>query len=70
MILAALLLLHGDDSLDLVYFWSSILIVLLPVGTFVVIAYLLIKGYRRRERTSTEHGAVGPGGPARPGASP
>lgn len=51
MTLATLLLLHGGDGrMDLAYFWSSILIVLLPVGTFVVIAVLLVRAYRRRER--------------------
>lgn len=51
MILAALLLLHGGDSrMDLAYFWSAILIVLLPVGTFVTIAYWLVRMYRREHK--------------------
>ncbi len=46
-ILAALL--HGDD-LDLIYFWSSILIVALPLTVFCVLTYLVVKGYRKREQ--------------------
>ncbi len=51
-------LLHGDD-LDLIYFWSSILIVALPLTVFGVIAYLVVKGYRKREQgpRSTEQKA-------------
>ena len=57
MSLALLVLLHGgDDRMDLVYFWSAILIVLLPIAIFVTIAYLLFKGYRKRERRKTEPG--------------
>ncbi|MGH7569403.1 MAG: hypothetical protein ACREL9_10625 [Gemmatimonadales bacterium] len=49
MTLATLALLHGgDERLNLAYFWSSILIVLLPVATFVVLAVLVIRAYRRR----------------------
>lgn len=49
--LMALALLHGgDDRIDLIYFWSSILIVLLPLTIFTVMAYLLVKAYRSRER--------------------
>jgi hypothetical protein len=48
---ALLVLLHGGgDRMDLIYFWSAILIVLLPIAIFVTIGYLLVKGYRRRER--------------------
>jgi heme/copper-type cytochrome/quinol oxidase subunit 2 len=46
-ILAALL--HGDD-LDLIYFWSSLLIVALPLTVFGVLTYLVVKGYRKREQ--------------------
>jgi hypothetical protein len=46
-ILAALL--HGDD-LDLIYFWSSLLIVALPLTVFSVLTYLVVKGYRKREQ--------------------
>jgi heme/copper-type cytochrome/quinol oxidase subunit 2 len=44
MILA---ILHGDD-LDLIYFWSSILIVALPLLVFGTLTYFVVKGYRRR----------------------
>lgn len=44
-------LLH-DEGVDLIYFWSSILIVALPLTVFGVITYLVVRGYRRRE-----HGA-------------
>ena len=50
-LLPLLALLHGgDDRVDLIYFWSAILIVLLPIAIFATIAFLLVKGYRRRER--------------------
>ncbi len=56
MSLALLVLLHGGgDRMDLIYFWSAILIVLLPVGVFVAIGYWLVKMYRR------EHHAGNPG---------
>jgi heme/copper-type cytochrome/quinol oxidase subunit 2 len=42
---------HGD-SVDLIYFWSSILMVALPLAVFGVLTYLVVKGYRKRE-----HGA-------------
>ena len=42
-------LLHGDD-IDLIYFWSSILIVLLPLTVFSVLTYLVVKGYRKRNQ--------------------
>lgn len=41
--------LHGND-MDLVYFWSSMLIVLLPLTVFGVLAYLVVKGYRKRNQ--------------------
>jgi hypothetical protein len=48
--LALLVLLHGgDDRMDLIYFWSAILIVLLPIAIFVTIGFLLVKAYRKRE---------------------
>jgi hypothetical protein len=48
MTLAALLL-HGDGRMDLAYFWSSLVTVLLPAGTFVVLAVLVTRGYFRRK---------------------
>lgn len=49
-ILATLLLHGGDDRMDLIYFWSSILIVTLPLTVFGVLTYYLVKGYRKREQ--------------------
>jgi heme/copper-type cytochrome/quinol oxidase subunit 2 len=40
---------HGD-SVDLIYFWSSILMVALPLAVFGVITYLVVRAYRKRER--------------------
>jgi len=45
----AVLLQGGDSRMELAYFWSAILIVLLPVAVFVTIAVLLWRGYRRRQ---------------------
>jgi len=48
MTLASLVvLLHGEDQ-DIIYFWSSILMVALPIAIFGVLTYLVIKGYRKR----------------------
>jgi hypothetical protein len=35
---------------DIIYFWSSFLIVALPLTVFGVITYLVVKGYRKREQ--------------------
>lgn len=43
-----LALLHGDDRMDLIYFWSAILIVALPLTVFGVLTYLVVRGYRKR----------------------
>ena len=49
--LALLVLLHGgDDRMDLIYFWSAILIVLLPISIFVTIGYKLWKGYLKERK--------------------
>lgn len=42
---------HGDN-VDLIYFWSSILMVALPLAVFSVMTYLVLRAYRKRE-----HGA-------------
>ena len=51
MTLATLLLLHGgDDQMDLIYFWSAVLIAIVPVGVFITLGVLVVRGYwRRRE---------------------
>ena len=41
---------NGHGHTDIIYFWSSILIVALPLIVFSVIKYLLVKGYRNREK--------------------
>lgn len=50
---AIAILLHGEE-MDLIYFWSSILIVALPLTVFGVLTYFVVKGYRNRERERHE----------------
>jgi hypothetical protein len=40
------ILLHGD-GMDIIYFWSSILMVLLPIAAFSWLTYFVVKIYRR-----------------------
>ncbi len=61
---ALLLLLHGD-RMELAYFWSSIVIVALPIGVFVTIAVLAVRGYFRR-RAPDGGGEPRPPSPAPP----
>jgi hypothetical protein len=49
MTLLIAVLLHGED-VDLVYFWSSIFMILLPITIFTALTYLVVKGYRKREK--------------------
>ena len=57
---ALLVALHdGGDRLDWAYFWSSILIVGLPIIVFVTIAVLSVRGYLRRRAAD---GGGEPGG--------
>jgi heme/copper-type cytochrome/quinol oxidase subunit 2 len=42
-------LLHGED-IDLVYFWSSVFMILLPITIFTVLTYFVVKGYRKRKQ--------------------
>ena len=39
---------HGDEATELAYFWASILTILLPIGAFVALAVLTVRGYFRR----------------------
>lgn len=39
---------HGDQGMELAYFWASILTVLLPIGAFVALAVLSVRAYFRR----------------------
>jgi len=41
-------MIHQDQ--DLIYFWSSILMVALPIAIFGVLTYLVLKGYRKRNQ--------------------
>jgi hypothetical protein len=43
------ILLHGD-GMDIIYFWSSIFMVALPIGAFSWLTYVLIKRYRLEMR--------------------
>ena len=54
-VLATLLLHGGDDRMDLIYFWSSILIVTLPLIVFGALAYFLVKLYRKRDQPAAKH---------------
>jgi hypothetical protein len=47
------ILLHGD-GMDIIYFWSSIFMVLLPIGGFSWLTYVLIKKYRLEMREKGE----------------
>lgn len=42
-------LLHGED-IDLVYFWSSVFMILLPITIFSALTYFVVKGYRKRQQ--------------------
>jgi hypothetical protein len=53
MTLALAVLLHGED-MDLIYFWSSIFMILLPITIFTTLTYLVTKGYLRRLREKGE----------------
>jgi hypothetical protein len=55
MMLALLALLH-DDGMDIIYFWSSIVIVLLPLGVFTWLTYLVVKKYREERTRNAESG--------------
>jgi len=47
MILAAIYLLHGGD-MDVVYFWSAVLLAVGPVAVFTIISVLAVRGYFQR----------------------
>jgi hypothetical protein len=47
------ILLHGD-GMDIIYFWSSIFMVLLPIAAFSWLTYVLIKKYRLEMREKRE----------------
>lgn len=47
MMLATLAFLHADD-MDIVYFWSALLIAIVPLAVFTVLGVLVIRGYYHR----------------------
>jgi len=49
MTLALAILLHGEE-MDLIYFWSSIFMILLPITIFSTLMYLVLKAYRKRNQ--------------------
>ena len=63
MTLALLALQHTYD-MDLVYFWSAVLIAFVPVAVFATIGVLVVRGYYRR-RTADGGGEPPPPGPRR-----
>jgi len=47
--IAMLLAQHGGDGhVDLVYFWSAVVMASIPVAVFVVIGFLAVRAYFRR----------------------
>jgi hypothetical protein len=65
MMLALLVLQHGPD-MDVVYFWSSLLIVLLPLGVFTTITVLVVRGYFHRAAADGGGEPPPPRAPRRP----
>ena len=47
MMLAALAFLHANN-MDVVYFWSALLIAIVPLAVFTVLGVLVIRGYYQR----------------------
>jgi hypothetical protein len=43
MIFAAVFLLHGGD-MDVVYFWSAVLLAVVPIAVFTIIGVLAVRG--------------------------
>jgi len=52
MILALAVPPHGDN-MDLIYFWASVFMILLPITIFTTLTYFVVKAYRKREQKST-----------------
>ncbi|PYO65598.1 MAG: hypothetical protein DMD69_17000 [Gemmatimonadetes bacterium] len=51
MILAALLLVHGDDpGMELLYFWAAVLLALTPLLIFGTIGALVLKKIWKEQR--------------------
>jgi hypothetical protein len=59
MILAMLSLVHGgDERMEWLYFWASILTILLPVTIFGTMTWLLTRQYFRERRAAAAAAAV------------
>ncbi len=52
------ILLHGD-GMDIIYFWSSIFMVLLPIGAFSWLTWLVVRAYRREQGSRSPESGVG-----------
>jgi len=39
-----------NPNIDLIYFWSSLVLVAAPLAVFTVLTYLVAKGYFRKMR--------------------
>jgi hypothetical protein len=39
-----------DEQTNLAYFWASIITVLLPIGAFIALGVLFVRGYFRRRQ--------------------
>jgi hypothetical protein len=65
MMLALLVPQHGPD-MDVVYFWSSVLIALLPLGVFTTITVLVVRGYFHRAAADGGGEPPPPRAPRRP----
>jgi hypothetical protein len=39
-----------NPHIDLIYFWSSLVLVALPITIFTGLTYLIVKGYMNREK--------------------
>jgi hypothetical protein len=59
MMLSLLALWHGD-GMDIIYFWSSIVIVLLPLGVFTWLTWLVVRAYRRERGAGNQEPGAGP----------
>ncbi len=45
-----LAILQHAAGMDIIYFWSSILIVLFPLGVFTWLTWLVVKAYRKEQK--------------------
>ena len=41
----------NHEHIDLVYFWSSVFMILLPMTIFTALTYFVVKGYRKRQQS-------------------